>query len=113
MSVPLRVKALLIVGLVLLALLLGMFITSRSTLQKRFGEIERDQAQQTSDRACAVLGSMLDEVDSECREWASGGPSPTSRSLQSADLSALAILDRSGKAGSLAGWGTETQCEAA
>jgi PAS domain S-box-containing protein len=113
MSITLRTKALLIVGLVLLALLLCMFVTSHSALHTRFGEIERDQAEQTSDRACAVLASLLDELDPVCREWAQGGQSPTARSLQSLDMNARAILDRSGRTVSLAGWdqGAQKECE--
>src|SRR5262245_43347192 len=113
MSITLRTKALLIVGLVLLALLLGMFATSHSALHTRFGEIEREQAQQTSDRACAVLASALDDVDGVCREWSQGGQSPTARSLQSLDMSARAILDRSGRAVSLAGWDRDARKECA
>jgi PAS domain S-box-containing protein len=98
----LRTKTLLIVGLVLSTLLMAMFYTSRSALRARFAEIERQDAEDTSGRARAVMASMLDEVDAIGREWADN-PNPAGPQL-SRDMNVRGVFDALGNPVSLMGW---------
>src|SRR5262249_4402750 len=54
---------------------------------------------------------MIDEVDAVCSEWAASGQSPTAPSLQSLGMSVRAILERDGRAKSLAAWDGATRSE--
>jgi PAS domain S-box-containing protein len=100
----LRTKTLLIVSLVLSTLLMGMFLTSRRSLRARFAEIERQESEETAGRTRAVIGSMLEEVDSVCLEWSQRGQSATQQALESLRINARAELRDAGEPVSLMAW---------
>src|SRR4051794_17448989 len=79
----LRTKTLLIVGLALSTVLGAMFYASRAVTTNRFNELERQDAESAAWRAGAVIASMVDDLNSECRGLAAA--IPPGAPLQSAE----------------------------